>query len=288
MNGSKRLSPQDVADGLRERIKTGELKPGDRLPTQAVLVDEFGVDRSTVRQALRLLQEKQLLTNVSRGSPPRIAERAAAAEQPPSRAARVVLASYLVEAFRASEVRIDALCFTAETLLLALGEPLRRIHAGEMLPESIEVRCLLPGPKAPLPYPEPVDRPELTERVHERLREQIRQQRTAMEGYLANLKRYQGIDTKVTFRELLTVPPVKQYVLNGTLALHGNYKVGIRLYDDLPGEEAFEVSDVGGFASTLFEFRKERGGQDAAMAEDIKNCFDALWESRKPRQTLGR
>lgn len=69
MNGSRRLSPQEIADSLRERIRTGELKPGDRLPTQADLAEEFGVERGAVRQALRALQEDGLLTNVSKGSP---------------------------------------------------------------------------------------------------------------------------------------------------------------------------------------------------------------------------
>ena len=73
MNGSRRLSPQEIADILRERIRNGDLKAGDRLPTQAELADEFGVERGAVRQALRVLQEAGLLTNVSKGSPPRIA-----------------------------------------------------------------------------------------------------------------------------------------------------------------------------------------------------------------------
>lgn len=69
MNGSRRLSPQEIADILRDRIRSGELKAGDRLPTQAELADEFGVERGTVRQALRALQEDGLLSNVSKGSP---------------------------------------------------------------------------------------------------------------------------------------------------------------------------------------------------------------------------
>lgn len=72
MNGSRR-SPQEIADVLRDRIRAGDLKAGDRLPTQAELAEEFGVERGTVRQALRALQDDGLLSNVSKGSPPRIA-----------------------------------------------------------------------------------------------------------------------------------------------------------------------------------------------------------------------
>lgn len=53
MNGSRRSSPQEIADVLRERIKAGELRAGERLPTQAELAEEFGVERGAVRQALR-------------------------------------------------------------------------------------------------------------------------------------------------------------------------------------------------------------------------------------------
>lgn len=73
-DSSRRLPPQEIADVLRERIRSGLLKAGDRLPTQAELADEFGVERGTVRLALRELQEDGLLSNVSKGSPPRIAE----------------------------------------------------------------------------------------------------------------------------------------------------------------------------------------------------------------------
>ena len=74
VNGSRRLSPQEIADILRDRIRAATSRPDDRLPTQAELAEEFGVERGTVRQALRALQEDGLLTNVSKGSPPRIAE----------------------------------------------------------------------------------------------------------------------------------------------------------------------------------------------------------------------
>ncbi|WP_153175960.1 GntR family transcriptional regulator, partial [Streptomyces sp. E2N171] len=65
VNGSSRLSAQEIADILRERIRGGALKAGDRLPTQAELAEEFGVERGTVRQALRALQDDGLLSNVS-------------------------------------------------------------------------------------------------------------------------------------------------------------------------------------------------------------------------------
>lgn len=285
VNGSGRASAQEIADVLRERIRAGHLEAGDRLPTQAVLAEEFGVERGTVRQALGMLQQDGLLSNVSKGSPPRVAE--VAEEQPQQdRKARVVLVRYLREAFRADDVRIDAVCFTAETLMLALTEMCDAVHKGEAHPRSIAVRCLLPGPDVPLPYPEPLHRPELRARVHAQLKAQIRAQMDTMGIQLSNLRRYRGVDAGVTFRPLRFVPSEKKYVLNGTLALRGDYPVSRRSYDELPGVGEFEVLDVGGFTSDLFEYRQSRGGQEAAVVRATKNYFDALWDSEAPAQTL--
>ncbi|MFG6416635.1 FadR/GntR family transcriptional regulator [Roseateles sp. DC23W] len=52
---------QRVVDGLSERIASGALKPGDRVPTEPVLMQEFGVSRSVVREAISRLQAGGLL-----------------------------------------------------------------------------------------------------------------------------------------------------------------------------------------------------------------------------------
>lgn len=45
-----------LADSLRERLRQGEWKAGERLPTEAQLTAEYRVSRSTVRAALQLLE----------------------------------------------------------------------------------------------------------------------------------------------------------------------------------------------------------------------------------------
>jgi GntR family transcriptional regulator, transcriptional repressor for pyruvate dehydrogenase complex len=51
-----------VAGTLRRRILSGELEPGDSLPTEGELIDALGVSRETVRLALRLLDAEGLTT----------------------------------------------------------------------------------------------------------------------------------------------------------------------------------------------------------------------------------
>jgi DNA-binding transcriptional regulator YhcF (GntR family) len=283
VNGTRKLSPQEIADALRERIRAGELKAGDRLPTQAELAGEFDVERGSVRQALRMLQEDGLLTNVSKGSPPKVADPPAEQRQP--QAARVALASYLREAFQSSEVRIDAVCFTAETLLWALVEMHGVVGARGTYPDSVRVRCLLPGPAADLSYPKPVDRPDLSEEIQRELKAQIAVQKTNMESHIAKLGRDYRIDATVEFRWLPDVYPVKHYVLNDMLVLQGYYTADRYPYELSDGRE-IEVEDVRGLDSPLFEFRHESGGQAAEFVRATKIWFDALWDSKDPRPTL--
>jgi GntR family transcriptional regulator, transcriptional repressor for pyruvate dehydrogenase complex len=55
-----------VAGRLRERIVLGDLADGDLLPKQEHLIEEFGVSRPSVREALRIL-EAEGLVSVRRG-----------------------------------------------------------------------------------------------------------------------------------------------------------------------------------------------------------------------------
>jgi GntR family transcriptional repressor for pyruvate dehydrogenase complex len=56
-----------VADALRGRILRRELLPDDRLPSESQLMEQYGVSRPTLREALRLLEAQQLLL-IKRGS----------------------------------------------------------------------------------------------------------------------------------------------------------------------------------------------------------------------------
>jgi GntR family transcriptional regulator, transcriptional repressor for pyruvate dehydrogenase complex len=57
-----RPGSRQIAELLRERILGGQLAVGERLPSEAELAEEFGVNRGTVREALRMLSSRLLLT----------------------------------------------------------------------------------------------------------------------------------------------------------------------------------------------------------------------------------
>ncbi len=282
MNGSRKISPQEIADVLRERIRAGDLKAGDRMPTQAELAEEFGVERGTVRQALRALQEDGLLSNVSKGSPPRIAEVPPVRDEP--QPTMVGLAPRLTEAFSVPHVRIDAACLTAETLMLALGDPVRQIHEGRIRPASIDVRILLPSRDINLAFPVPVEAQGEDDPVHKRWLDQRNAQVVVLRHNLQSLRSSHGIDVRVTFRALPFTPPVKLYLLNEAEALFAYYMVTKR--EEAMDSGILEMYDALGSASLLFSFEKRAGQRDAAFVEQSQKWFDALWETITTDLTL--
>lgn len=47
---------EDVVDQIEEAILSGQLPPGDRLPSERELAEQFGLSRMTIRDALRVLE----------------------------------------------------------------------------------------------------------------------------------------------------------------------------------------------------------------------------------------
>ncbi|MCX5558739.1 winged helix-turn-helix domain-containing protein [Streptomyces sp. NBC_00038] len=283
VNGSRNFSSQEIADALRDRIRAGDLKAGDRLPTQAELAEEFGVERGTVRQALSSLQSDGLLSNTGRGSPPRIAEVPAVRDEPQT--TMVGLAPRLAEAFAAPHVRIDAACLTAETLMLALGEPVRLIHEGVILPKSIDVRILLPSREITLAFPVPVEGRTDDDAVHKRWLAQRNAQGHVLRHNLQSLRSSHGIDVRVTFRALPFTPPVKLYLLNGSEALIAYYMI-TRREETVDSGGVLDMYDAVGSSSLLFSFEKPTGHRDASFVEESQKWFDALWETITTDLTL--
>ncbi|PRW61681.1 GntR family transcriptional regulator [Actinopolyspora mortivallis] len=54
---------QQLADELRSAIGGGEYSPGERLPRQAEIADEYRVSVGTVKSALKVLREEGLIVS---------------------------------------------------------------------------------------------------------------------------------------------------------------------------------------------------------------------------------
>jgi len=53
---------QDIVDQIQEAVVSGELPPGEKLPPERKLCAMFNTSRGTLREALRILEQKKLLT----------------------------------------------------------------------------------------------------------------------------------------------------------------------------------------------------------------------------------
>ncbi len=119
-----RLSDQ-VADQLAAEIRRGGLAPGDRLPTEARLVEQFGVSRTVVREAVSRLKSLGLVdsrqgSGVFVQAPASFAPLHFEARHAASQEAVV----QMVEVRRALEAEVAALAAQRRT-----ATDMRRIHA---------------------------------------------------------------------------------------------------------------------------------------------------------------
>ncbi len=72
--GGRRPVSSEVADLLQQRILAGEYPAGHRLPPERELAEELGVNRSSVREALRRLEQLRLV-QIQQGSGIRVLAR---------------------------------------------------------------------------------------------------------------------------------------------------------------------------------------------------------------------
>lgn len=117
---------EQLAGQIRARILAGELAEGDRLPSELAIARDAKVSRSTVREALRLLEEAGF---VERTSPRILVVRRAHGEEPALRE--------VTRALRRSNVTFDDI----HEALLALDPALTRLatrRAGEDDLERLE------------------------------------------------------------------------------------------------------------------------------------------------------
>ncbi|SHN14070.1 GntR family transcriptional regulator [Actinacidiphila paucisporea] len=280
-------SPPDVpylriAWELRRDIGEGRFASGAQLPTQAALVRRFEVSRATVQRALDELRREGLIdSQQGRGS--YVLDRSAAHSSPEP--AGVGLTTYVDAAFEAADITLDSFSLTAETLNSALQGPLHRVRTGELRPDSIAVRLLLPSPDADLALPKSVD-DEADDRPLRRLRTLTISQAITLQSAVGALADSGHVaDVAVHIRTIPVTPMHKLYLLNGTDALYGYYEVVRR---SVPfGTQEAEIYDVLGLDATLFHYSAATDDdQGAAYVRSSQRWFDSLWSTIAKPLTL--
>jgi DNA-binding FadR family transcriptional regulator len=129
--GSTRIAAL-VADEMRERILSGELRDGEHLPKEEDLRAEFGIGRPAMREAMRILETEGLVT-VLRGNRGGALVRAPRSENLAYTlglllAARKIRARDVGEALHEMEPACAALCALREDRDRGVVPVLERIH----------------------------------------------------------------------------------------------------------------------------------------------------------------
>lgn len=101
-----RRLPDEVAGSINEAIEMGQLKPGDRLPTEHELAQRFGVARTVVREAISLLRYDGIIDS------------------------RRGVGAFVTEPTRRSAFRISPACFEKRKQIVQLLQLRTGVQAG--------------------------------------------------------------------------------------------------------------------------------------------------------------
>ncbi|MEV4514496.1 GntR family transcriptional regulator [Dactylosporangium sp. NPDC049525] len=265
-----RPASQQIANVLRAAILTRRFQPGERLPSQNELADRYGVARETVKSALRILREERLIvTRQGSGAFVR-----AQTERP------VGLRPHIEAAFERQHVSIDFAGFSSETLHGALSEPLDKIRAGRLTPESIAIRILVPDQSLPSAVPSPVDAAGSDKAVRERAARISQRHSEAIVDSVRELGEL-GLVRSATceVRHHGAAVLFKVYILNNAEAFFGFYPV-VRHTVTIDHAQV-PIYDVMGKDVPLFQFAAGDDEDDmpTQYVQQARGWFDSVWNT---------
>jgi DNA-binding transcriptional regulator YhcF (GntR family) len=262
---------QQVSSALRASILTGKLAPGDQLPSGSQLASHYGVARMTVQQAVRVLRDEGLVVS-RQGSGVFVRERTA---RP------VELRPVLERAFAAPDVTIDFAGFSGETLNGALSEPLDKVRAGQLVPNSITIRILATDSSEPVRLPCRADTLEDDPEFRARSAAITQRSTQAIADSVHELADLGLIKTgTVEVRLQPTTPLFKLYILNGQEAFFGFYPVVS--YDVRVGDDRRSMYLLMGKDSVLFHHQRDDRDDtstDSLYLDQAQAWFDSVWNT---------
>jgi DNA-binding transcriptional regulator YhcF (GntR family) len=259
---------QQVANALRAAILTRTLQPGDKLPSGPELAKRYGVARMTVQQAIRILRDEGLIVS-RQGSGVYVRERT---ERP------VGLRPHLERAFEEPKVSVDFAGFSGETLHGAMSEPIDKVRAGRLRPESIHVRILVPDPASPWTLPARVDDLGDSPAFRKRATRIMERHTYAIVDAVNELGELGLIaDAHAEVRVAPAVPLFKLYLINNSEAFFGYYPV--QEHTVKLDNEPTAMWDLMGKDATLFHHSADADPDSMASQYVAQSAmwFDSIW-----------
>lgn len=293
-----RSKPEQIADALRGQIEDQRYRLGEKLPSQRDLVDEFEVSRETIRRALARLESEGFIKTRGQGARSEVAQsrEASAAgddadEISVARARQIItdsrrdapdaysLESVIKRAFREKEVALDALSLTTESLGRHLGSQLDAVERGDLRPDSVTLRLVVPSEDHQLVYPAAIDPND--DRPLERWRRMVTVHLDALKQKIMMLSENSEVTTEVRLEikrvENMT-PQFKFYILNNETLLYGLYMPKPRnmILDD---DSVVPALDVLGLQSDLFyHSATDYETQGSRYFTEYRAAFEAYWD----------
>ncbi|EPD57164.1 hypothetical protein HMPREF1211_06894 [Streptomyces sp. HGB0020] len=272
---------QRVSDELRARMTDNTYALGHFLPSQRDLAAEFAVSRDTVQRALRQLVSEGWIES-RQGIGARVVKTRHIQSSTPkaSRTRRgITLGSLISEAFEQPEVSLDVFTLTSESLDAHIRLQAERIHGGDIKPQRITLRMLLPDTELPLPYPRLSDDKD-DPRPRQRLNAITQRHTDSLRGLLQDLtteKLVDEVDLEIRYAPL--IPTFKLYLLNGVEALHGMYEV-IERQMMLDTGEVVAALDVLGLGATLTHHVQDTDPDSpgSVFVDSMQSWFDSVWD----------
>ncbi|MFE7836339.1 GntR family transcriptional regulator [Streptomyces sp. NPDC057474] len=264
---------QRVEEALRHLLATR--RPGDVLPPQRELAVTFDVSRYTLQRVLGKFTDEGWIKSVQ-GSGMTVLRvpNAPQVSPQPGRVGSVMLGPLISKAFEQPEVSLDVYSLTSETLVGHVRVQAERIMAGEIAPERVTVRMLLPQEDHPLAYPRAKDPGD--HRIWERWRAMTRQRQAEMRSLRQQLSGRVEVDLQI--RKTPLTPDFKLYVLNGSEMLYGPYKV--IEWDILLDDGTMVPSvDVLGLGSPLsyHPWDEDEDSHDGSFFMSMTDWFESRW-----------
>jgi DNA-binding transcriptional regulator YhcF (GntR family) len=266
-----------VERGLRALMCNGTFPRGSLLPPQRELAAEFGVSRDTVQRVLRELANEGWI-EVRQGSGARVVR--SPQVHSPTSSGTVTLRALIEDAFGQPEVTLDVFTLTSESLDAHIRMQAERIRAGEIAPQRIALRVMLPSEEVELPYLR-TGQPAQDERLKARFLSIMGRHTESLRAALSYLQTdglVSSVDLQI--RRIPLVPQFKLYLLNGTEALFGPYMVCERSIVMEDGEVIEGVLDVQGLGAGLTHHVKdaELHSQGTVLVTNMQEWFDSTWE----------
>ncbi|GLW09371.1 hypothetical protein Misp01_45000 [Microtetraspora sp. NBRC 13810] len=189
----------------------------------------------------------------------------------------VGLRPYLERAFERRHVSIDFAGFSGETLQGAVQEPLDKIRYGQLKPESVTIRLLLPDTSRPMTLPckadDLADDPDFRARANTIMRRHA----TAITDSVNELAARGAVKAATAEIRLHQVAPLfKLYIVNDRDAFFGFYP--IQEYDLRVDDQSRTVYDLMGKDAVVFHHSTDND----AGREYIKQSrlwFESIWNT---------